>query len=84
MPVPDDPGVTGINQVTRGTVAVPRPCQATGQGLHPGVREAHGRDPPPRRVDGGVRDPLDDWIREDAAALAGNYRGLLKTQFEEI
>jgi hypothetical protein len=20
-----------------------------------------------------VRDPLDDWIREDAAALAGNY-----------
>jgi hypothetical protein len=27
----------------------------------------------PRRVDGGVRDPLDDWIREDAAALAGDY-----------
>src|SRR5215472_2492420 len=47
--------------------------EATGQGLHPGVREAHGRDPPPRRVCGGVRDPLDDWIREDAAALAGNY-----------
>jgi hypothetical protein len=25
MPVPDDRGVTGINQVTRGTVAVLRP-----------------------------------------------------------
>ena len=29
--------------------------------------------PPPRRVGGGVRDPLDDWIREDAAALAGDH-----------
>ena len=39
----------------------------------PGVREAHCRDPPPRRIPGGVRNPLDDWIGEDAAALADNY-----------
>jgi hypothetical protein len=37
------------------------------------VCEAHGRDPLPRGICGGVRDPLNDWIREDAATLVGNY-----------
>lgn len=44
--------------------------QATGQGLHPGVCEAHGRDPPPRRVCGGVRDPLDEFVQVLQAPLA--------------
>jgi hypothetical protein len=39
----------------------------------------------PRRVCGGARDPLDDWIREDAAALVGNYSihqpGVARTRF---
>jgi hypothetical protein len=47
--------------------------QATGQGLHPGVPEPHGRDPSSRRIRTWARDPLEDWIREDTAALAGNY-----------
>ena len=42
-----------------------RACTGGAQSAWPG--------PSARRVDGGVRDPLDDWIREDAAALAGNY-----------
>ena len=46
--------------------------QGAGQGLDPKVAEAHGWSSPPVRVHGGVRDPLEDWIREDAA-LAGTF-----------
>ena len=40
--------------------------------LDPGVAKAHGWSSPPLRVRGGVRDPLEDWIRKDAG-LAGTF-----------
>ena len=42
-------------------------AQGAGQGLDPRVAETHGCSSPPVRVDGGVRDPLEDWIRKDTA-----------------
>ncbi len=54
--------------VTAHKVTARRP----GQGLDPRVAKSHGCSSPPRRIDGGVRDPLEDWIRKDAA-LAGTF-----------
>ena len=42
-------------------------AQGAGQGLDPRVAETHGCSSPPLRGDGGVRDPLEDWIRKDTA-----------------
>ena len=42
-------------------------AQGAGQGLDPRVAEPHGCSSPPLRGDGGVRDPLKDWIRKDTA-----------------
>ena len=47
-------------------------AQGAGQGLDPRVAKSHGCSSPPVRVDGRVRDPLEDWIRKDAA-LAGTF-----------
>ena len=47
-------------------------AQGAGQGLDPRVAETHGCSSPPVRVDGRVRDPLEDWIRKDAG-LAGTF-----------
>src|SRR6266851_9273471 len=47
-------------------------AQGAGQGLDPRVAETHGCSSPPLRVNGGVRDPLEDWIRKDAG-LAGTF-----------
>src|SRR5512144_690607 len=42
-------------------------AEGAGQGLDPRVAETHGCSSPPLRGDGGVRDPLEDWIRKDTA-----------------
>src|SRR4051812_12759399 len=44
-----------------------RLAQGAGQGHDPRIAEPEGRGPATRRVDGGVRDPLKGWSREDAA-----------------
>ena len=46
--------------------------KGAGQGLDPRVAKAHGCSSPPVGGDRRARDPLEDWIRKDAA-LAGTF-----------
>src|SRR6266568_4759474 len=47
--------------------------QRAGQGLDPRVAEPQGRGPPAIRCEGGLCDPLEDWTRKAASALADTY-----------
>ena len=48
-------------------VTASRVVASAGQGLDPRVAEPQGWGPPPLPGEGGVRDPLKGWTREDAA-----------------
>src|SRR5580704_16289750 len=50
--------------------------EASGHPSYPKSAEPEGRGPPPVRVHGRVRDPLEGWVREDgclAGALGFQY-----------
>ncbi|MEW2386126.1 hypothetical protein AB0873_29140 [Micromonospora sp. NPDC047707] len=42
-------------------------AEGAGQGHNPRIAKPQGRGPATRRINGGVRDPLKGWTREDAA-----------------
>ena len=59
-------------------------AQGAGQGLDPKNAETHGCSSPPLRGDGGVRDPLEDWIRKDtalASTFSLQHPGVDRTRF---